>query len=159
MNWWPCCCGGDTCCPCTSTRPDNISVTLAGYGNGDCTCSSLNAAHVLDYDLCNGTPGTLGNYCQWSKTLTNVPCSAGDNPRTIVIEARVVYGFIGGANRVYWQVTVTDTSLDVIAQYYGSVTTTAYRIDCEAEFTGMAYVSGAQEDTCGDASGTTCEIN
>ena len=73
MGWYPCCCGGQelpwNCTYCTDTDY-NVSLTITGFDDADCSCTELNAVWILEpYNGVN---------CQWDHTgnqgFTSMTC-------------------------------------------------------------------------------------
>ena len=65
LAWWPWCCCGPTCLPCSGGVPDHFQVVIADLTPSwmaTCTagqCTSLEDTYVLDYH------STDGDHCYW----------------------------------------------------------------------------------------------
>ena len=150
---------GDKCnhCPCLNRRPNVLSVTLAGFLNGECNCGFLNATFLLPY--LRATPYKrceAGNGCEYHGLYTCAVSSGGT--RTVGISAIVAYA--GSPAVTYWSVRVYEETvlLATIAQFYKVITGTNCAIDCDATEV-LPLTNAGTSLWCGSRSGVTCQVN
>jgi hypothetical protein len=146
---WFCCCGSSPLCNKCSADADAVSVTFAGFVDGDCDCTYLNATFVLAR-----VPLLHLEYpCAWIWEGTQT-CVHGDVSYTIQAYARDAGAYY------YWlvglEITVEAYALYSV-QYLWEYSATPQ--DCTTTKTLTYDQHSEDHPVCTGHATSTCQVN